>query len=237
MTQIIKTQSMKEIINKISTIGILASSLLATSFILPASSYANGVYNQIDSAVTQTKQNSRTRGNYTAFLRALAIRETGQQNPPTNIENQIGFIGRYQFGEALLMDLGYYKTSNPYIGGGNGVDRNYWRGKWMGKNGINSKQDFLNNKNNVQEIAIREAMRYKWGLIKNRLNGRSIGEFIGQRRGGVVVTASGILAAAHLRGEGGVAQLLLNNRASQDENGTSILAYMREFAGYQVPFN
>ncbi|MBE9215090.1 hypothetical protein IQ247_20890 [Plectonema cf. radiosum LEGE 06105] len=57
------------------------------------------------------------------------------------------------------------------------------------------------------------------------------------QREGVVVTASGILAAAHLRGEGGVAKLLLNNQVSQDENGTSILAYMREFAGYQVPFN
>jgi hypothetical protein len=237
ITPLLKTKSLKRKINKLSAIGLVACSLFTTSFLTPESSYANSVFNKKDSAVVQTKQNSGVRGNYKDFLTALAIRETGQQNPPTNIENQLGFIGKYQFGEGLLKDLGYYDTPNPYIGGANGVDRNYWRGTWRGKNGINSKQDFLSNKNNVQEIAIQEAMQYKWGLIKNQLNGRSIKEFIGQQRGGVVVTASGILAAAHLRGEGGVAKLLLSNQGSTDENGTSILAYLREFAGYQVPFD
>ncbi|WP_414583760.1 hypothetical protein [Scytonema sp. PCC 10023] len=222
-------------INKLSAVGLVACSLLTTSFFAPESSYANSVFNKSD-YVAQTKQNG-VRGSYEDFLIALARRETGQQNPPTNIENQLGFIGKYQFGEALLKDLGYYDTPNPYIGGGNGVAKNNWQGRWTGKNGINSKQDFLNNKNNVQDIAIKEAFEYKWNLIKNQLNGRSIKEFIGQQRGGVVITTSGVLAAAHLRGEGGVVNLLLNNQVSQDENGTSILAYLKEFAGFQTPFD
>lgn len=222
-------------INKLSAVGLVACSLLTTSFFTLESSYANSVFNKSD-YVAQTKQNG-VRGSYKDFLTALARRETGQQNPPTNIENQLGFIGKYQFGEALLKDLGYYDTPNPYIGGGNGVTRNNWQGRWTGKNGINSKQDFLNNKNDVQDKAIQEAFQYKWNLIKNQLNGRSIKEFIGQQRGGVVITTSGILAAAHLRGEGGVVQLLLNNQVSQDENGTSILAYLKEFAGFQTPFD
>ncbi|MBW4670292.1 MAG: hypothetical protein KME60_23480 [Cyanomargarita calcarea GSE-NOS-MK-12-04C] len=236
MTQLLKTKSLKRKINKLSAVGLVACSLLTISFLPPESSYASSIFNKSDDTA-QTKQKSGVRGSYKDFFTALARRETGQQNPPTNIENQLGFIGKYQFGEALLKDLGYYDTPNPYIGGGNGVDRNYWRGTWRGKNGINSKQDFLNNKNNVQEIAIQEAMQYKWGLIKNQLNGRSIKEFIGQKRGGVVVTPSGILAAAHLRGERGVANLLLSNQGSTDENGTSILAYLREFAGFKTPFD
>lgn len=236
MAPFLTTKSSSGTISKLSVIGLVVCSSLATSFVTSESSNAISALKTYDSAV-QTKQNSKFRGSYKDFLLALGRRETGQQNPPTNIENQLGFIGRYQFGEALLKDLGYYDTPNPYIGGGNGVNKNYWRGQWRGKNGITSKQEFLNNKNNVQERAIQEAFQYKWGLIKGQLNGRSPKEFVGQKRGGVVITPSGILAAAHLRGEGGVAKLLLNNQPSQDENGTSILAYLREFGGFQTPFD
>ncbi len=221
--------------NKSFAVVILAGLFLNTLFLSYESSYASSTLQNNDNA--QINQNFKFRGSYKDFLRALSRRETGQQNPPTNIENQLGFIGKYQFGEALLKDLGYYDIPNPYIGGVNGIDKNYWRGTWRGKDAINSKQDFLNNKNNVQEKAIQEAFRYKWGLIKNQLNRRSIKEFIGQRRGKVVITTSGILAVAHLCGERGVTKLLLNNQVSQDENGTSILAYLKEFGGFQTPFD
>ncbi|MBR8840405.1 MAG: LysM peptidoglycan-binding domain-containing protein [Stigonema ocellatum SAG 48.90 = DSM 106950] len=177
-----------------------------------------------------------SKGSFQDLLLALGRRETGQQNPPYNIENQLGFIGKYQFGEALLIDLKYYQANVYY---GNGADKNYWQGKWTGKNGINSKQDFLNNKNNAQEIAIQEAFALNLNRINSQLqqNGRSIKQFIGQQQGGVSITTSGILAAAHLRGEGGVVNLLLYNQVSYDENGTSILDYLREFGGYQTPFD
>ncbi|MCC5669417.1 LysM peptidoglycan-binding domain-containing protein [Nostoc sp. CHAB 5784] len=175
-------------------------------------------------------------GSFQDMLLALGRRETGQENPPYNIENQLGFIGKYQFGEALLIDLGYYQANFYY---GNGASRNEWQGTWTGKNGVNSKQDFLNNQNNVQETAIQEAFALNLNRINSQLgqNGLSVRQFIGQQRGGVVITISGILAAAHLRGEGGVVQLLLYNQVSQDENGTSILTYLREFGGFQTPFN
>lgn len=221
--------------SKYFVIVVIAGLSLNTFFLSHEYSYAASTLED-NNYVLPKNQNPQLKS-YKNFLLVLAQRETGQQNPPHNIENQLGFIGKYQFGEALLKDLGYYDTPNPYIGGGNGVDKNYWRGTWRGKDAINSKQDFLNNKNNVQEKAIREAFRYKWGLIKNQLNGRSIKEFIGQRRGNVIITTSGILAAAHLCGEGGVTKLLLNNQVSQDENGTSILVYLREFGGFQTPFD
>lgn len=210
-------------------------SLLTGLFLICQTSYAHNT-----SFITNGRIGSnliaQNRGSCEQFLETLAIRETGQQNPPYDIQNDWGFIGRYQFGEALLIDLGYYQVENPYNGGGNGVDRNYWRGVWTGKNGINSTEEFKQNKNNVQEIAIREALQLNWNRVNQILqeSGRSIEEFIGQDRQGVIISQSGILAAAHLRGEYGVTNLLLNNEVSSDESGTSILEYLREFADYQA---
>ncbi len=173
-------------------------------------------------------------GNCEQFLSKLGERETGKPDAPYDTENDLGFIGRYQFGEALLKDLKYYDVDKPYNGGGNGVDKNYWRGAWTGKNGINSKEEFKQNKNNVQETAIREEFSLNWERISQILqeNGRSIEEYIGQERKGVIITRSGILAGAHLTGAMGVTNLLLKNEDSSDENGTSILVYLKEFASF-----
>ena len=48
--------------------------------------------------------------------------------------NSYGFVG-YQFGEALLIDLGYYDDDVYY---GNGAATNTWDGTWTGKNGVDS---------------------------------------------------------------------------------------------------
>ena len=183
--------------------------------------------------VAQTKQRRRYRGNFQQFLLKLGQRETGKRNPPYNIENSLGFIGKYQFGEALLIDLGYYRARTFYNGGGNGVSKNYWRGKWTGKLGINSKRDFFSNKNNVQERAIKEAFDLNWKRIRKEL---SLKKYLGRSVAKVRITCSGILAAAHLRGEYGVINLLRNGYETRDEYNTSILEYLDEFQGYETPY-
>ena len=55
--------------------------------------------------IAQTKQRRRYRGNFSQFLLKLGQRETGRSNPPYNIQKSLGFIGKYQFAEALLKDL------------------------------------------------------------------------------------------------------------------------------------
>jgi len=189
---------------------------------------------------------SPSRGSFRDMLEALGAFESGL--PPGNpnqykVINRLGFMGKYQFGEALLIDLGYYKTPKPYIGGGNGVDKNYWRGTWTGKKGIRSKQQFLNSPA-VQEFAIREAFALNLKRINNTLAGqrKSLKDYLGKTKtfkdNGVsktiTITLSGILAGAHLRGPYGVANLLLINQVSHDEFGTSILRYIKEYGGYNV---
>lgn len=73
--------------------------------------------------------------------------------------NSYGFIG-YQFGEALLIDLGYYDDDFYY---GNGAATNTWDGTWTGKNGVDSLEEFMTQ--DAQEVTIREEFGHNLGII------------------------------------------------------------------------
>ena len=67
------------------------------------------------------------------FLNALGIRESGGNY---KAYNRYGYAGKYQMGEAALIDAGYYrKPSRRY--------NNDWSGVFLGKDGVNSIQDFF----------------------------------------------------------------------------------------------
>ena len=72
----------------------------------------------------------------------------------------------------------------------------------------------------------------KWILI------RDIKRSVGTKINGVVITESGILAAAHLAGAGSVKKYLRSNGAQNfsDAYGTSIEHYLEKFAGYDTSF-
>ncbi|TNJ40598.1 hypothetical protein [Phaeobacter sp. B1627] len=154
--------------------------------------------------------------------------------------NSLGFVG-FQFGEALLIDLGYYQDDQYYL---NGESENLWDGSWVGRNGVNSLDDFMNY--DVQEMAICEAFGYNLFLLDGMLSrsGQSTSEYVGQvlefqlASGATIevqLTMTGILAAAHLRGATGVRDLLQRGVISEDEYGTSILTYVNQFGGFDSP--
>ncbi|CAD0186985.1 hypothetical protein RUESEDTHA_03896 [Ruegeria sp. THAF57] len=153
--------------------------------------------------------------------------------------NSLGFVG-YQFGEALLIDLGYY-TDDVYYG--NGAASNTWDGTWTGKNGVNSLADFTTAE--AQERAIQEAFGYNLQVIETGLGyqGESLSDYLGTTRTyiengqeiSVILTLTGIMAAAHLRGAWGTLSLLQGGNVSTDEYGTSILRYVSQFGGYDAP--
>ena len=153
--------------------------------------------------------------------------------------NSLGFVG-YQFGEALLIDLGYYDDTVFF---GAGATTNTWDGTWTGKNGVTSLAEFKTEA--AQEVAIREAFGFNLKIIENGLSnsGQSLADFIGtsrsyQENGETVtvdLTLTGIMAAAHLRGAYGTLNLLKSNSVSADEFGTSILRYIQQFGDYEAP--
>ena len=91
-------------------------------------------------------------GTYEEFLEDLGFKESSGDYTKVN---SIGFLGKYQFGEDALTDLGYYLGDN--------TGRNDWKGQWTGKDGINSKQDFLNN-GPVQEKIVRAWFDLLWNM-------------------------------------------------------------------------
>ncbi|WP_282610502.1 1,4-beta-glucanase [Pelagibius sp. Alg239-R121] len=153
--------------------------------------------------------------------------------------NTLGFVG-YQFGEALMIDLGYYDDDVFY---GAGATTNTWDGTWTGKNGVNSLEDFMTKE--AQEVAIQEAFGFNLKIIQEGLanNGESLDDYIGTTRSyvengqavEVPLTLSGIMAAAHLRGAYGTLALLQGGSVSTDEFGTSILRYIEQFGDYDAP--
>ncbi len=106
-------------------------------------------------------------------------------------KNGIGALGKYQMRGLGLMDLGY-------------LNRKY---EWTGKDGIKSKNDFLNNEK-VQEKVVREFVKLNFRYLK-KLN---LLGFIGDEISGKVadfdITLSGLLAAVHKEGPGGVKDYL-----------------------------
>ena len=96
--------------------------------------------------------------------------------------------------------------------------------------GISDSLTFMNSPK-LQEKAFVALVAYnKWELRKE------IKEYRGKIVGGVRVTESGILAAAHLGGAGSVRKYLKSNgtRKIKDAYGSSIKSYLRDFGGYET---
>ena len=93
-----------------------------------------------------------SKGDINAFLKDLFKIEGGGD---PEVINQFGYIGKYQFGEDALIDLGYYKQDGTSNRTADGKFKYDWAGEWTGKNGIKSKEDFLHN-HEAQDQAARD---------------------------------------------------------------------------------
>ena len=96
--------------------------------------------------------------------------------------------------------------------------------------GIKDKTVFLNSPQLQEKAFLLNTSRNKWVLR------RDIKNFSGKWVGGIRITESGILAAAHLAGPGGVKKYLRSGGTTtfSDGYGTTIKSYLKKFAGYDV---
>ena len=98
--------------------------------------------------------------------------------------------------------------------------------------GVYSADRFIKD-SKLQEAAFAAyTSRNKWILR------RDIKRYVGRNIGGVHVTESGLLAAAHLAGAGNVKKFLRSGGAIgfSDAFGTSIGHYLKKFSGYDTSF-
>ena len=96
--------------------------------------------------------------------------------------------------------------------------------------GIKDTDAFLDDAELQEKAFETNIARNKWILR------RDIKRFTGKKIGGVEITESGILAAAHLAGAGNVKKYLRSYGQNDvtDAYGSSISYYMRKFGGYDI---
>lgn len=156
------------------------------------------------------------------FLDDLAHRESSGDYQKVN---KFGYIGKYQFGEAALEELGYYSR----VKNGRWNHKNCWEGLWTGKDGVSSKQEFLDNPY-VQDKAAKELFMKNWQYIKSA----GLHTFVGRNIQGIKITQSGLIAGMHLKGLGGLTKFLREKNNVKDGFGTEITEYIEKFSGYKI---
>lgn len=131
----------------------------------------------------------------------------------------------------FLDAIGFRESSNRY----DVVNRYGYMGKYqfgqktLNKLGIDvPREEFLNNPQ-MQEQAMYLLLRSNYKNLK-----KYIDRYEGKVLNGILVTKSGVLAAAHLGGAGNVRKWFRNGIEFKDANGTKITSYMRNFAGYEL---
>ncbi|WP_338407577.1 peptidoglycan-binding protein LysM [uncultured Flavobacterium sp.] len=153
-----------------------------------------------------------------------------KQNDDTDLS--VPFTGKFFVGYKEAIGLkesqGKYKKTNSlgYMG-------KYQFGiETLKSVGIHDSILFLNSPKMQEKAFVALLAKNKWKLKYE------IERYEGIIMNGILITESGILAAAHLGGAGSVKKYLRNNgeRYYRDAYGTSIRSYMRSFGGYDTSF-
>ena len=168
----------------------------------------------IAAAVLMPAETEAPKGNdYAAFLDALGMRESSDDYTKVN---RYGYMGRYQMGISALEDAGF-RIEN---GGWSTLAHSY---------GIYDKEDFLNSPEG-QDAAVTAYHRKVCAYIRHY----GLEKYIGSTYCGVTVTRSGLLAACHLVGIGGIMDGLETGEPVRDGNNVPASEYMELFAGYDI---
>ena len=134
----------------------------------------------------------------------------------------------------FLTDIGFRESGNRY----DIINKWGYMGKYQfGKSTLKglgfkvTKNEFLSNPQLQEEAMIALLLHNKEKLQKY------IDVFDGQTINGMLITESGILAAAHLGGQGSVKRYFKHGKVFRDGYGTKITSYMDKFSGYDIQLN
>lgn len=134
--------------------------------------------------------------------------------------------------DKFLEDLGFRESSGNY----KAVNQFGYLGKYQfGRKTLNainmkhiSNRQFLSSPE-LQEEAMQRLMLANYKTLK-----RYIKKYNGTIVHGILITKSGVLAAAHLGGAGNVRKWFRRGIVFKDANGTKITSYMKKFGGYNL---
>lgn len=173
----------------------------------------------------ETISNNFATSNLPTFYTVLGkakLKSTPKVAAPKLDKNYIGFREAVGFKESQ----GRYDIINQF-----GYIGKYQFGKsTLAMLGVYDTKAFLNSPEMQEAAFYANASRNKWILRKY------ITLYVGKTINGVKITESGILAAAHLAGPGGVKSYLRSGGTNyfSDAFGTTISYYLNKFKGYDT---
>ena len=134
--------------------------------------------------------------------------------------------------QSFLDAIGHRESSNNY----KAINQFGYLGKYQfGRSTLNnlgykkiSNKEFLNTPL-LQEKAMNDLLKHNKKILK-----RQIKKYNGKIVNGVIITESGILAAAHLAGPGNVKKWLRKGVDFEDGNGTKMTSYLKQFTNYNL---
>lgn len=132
----------------------------------------------------------------------------------------------------FLEDLGFRESSGNY----KAVNQYGYLGKYQfGRKTLNnlgykniSNRQFLSDPS-IQEQAMEDLLVHNKKILR-----RYIKKYEGKVINGILITESGVLAAAHLAGPGNVKKFFRKGYEFRDGNGTKMTSYMKKFSGYRL---
>ena len=131
----------------------------------------------------------------------------------------------HQFLEAI----GHQESGNRY----HIVNRYGYMGKYQfGKSTLKTLRIKVSRKEFLKDTLLQEEAMLKLLLHNKKRLQKYINKYEGKVIHGILVTESGLLAAAHLGGQGSVKKWFRNGRIRKDGNGVKITSYMKQFGGY-----
>ena len=134
----------------------------------------------------------------------------------------------------FLDDIGFRESSGNY----HAVNQFGYLGKYQfGRRTLNAlgyknvtNREFLQNES-MQEEAMYALLSHNKKILR-----RQIEKYHGKTINGILITESGILAAAHLAGPGNVKKFLRKGYEFKDGNGTKMTSYLIKFSDYKLEF-
>ena len=165
----------------------------------PQSSY----YKQLKSHYLWLEQEKlRKEQQLELFLKHLSRRESSHR---WKIINRFGYMGKYQFGNAALADVGLSHITTKKFRRNRYIFPIY-----------------------LQDKAVKRYLDYNSKILTKHM------KYVGCTIQGVYITKSGMLAAAHLTGAGSVKSFLEGDIDDfADGNGTLLTNYLKEFSNYK----
>jgi hypothetical protein len=222
--------------------GLGLITLIIFLFLSPFSSFAQAPATPTPATPASAAPATATGGggscDWDAFRQRLGGSESGNRY---NAVNTLGYIGRYQFGEAALNGLGLYSDPNIARSGANQDFSGTFTGEMASRFNVRTRADFLAN-GAAQDRA------FDLFMDANHRNTAACHQYIGRqitsrRHGTCTVTMSGILGGAHLGGPGSVSRgtgtcgFLATGNDRCDAYGTCISDYICRFSGFNTPYD